>query len=154
MKIGLMIVSSLMMVTCMLQAQKLDLNQRMIVLESDMHHYSKGQGIATHKEKPLHADEVRDESSDTIRITIDTEEKSIEIYDVTKDIEMYNLKYTTSAQGAGGPGSSASLKSTETMFLVHGEEVLMVTHDHFMKTLHVIKNDNQIQLFGNLKFAE
>ena len=55
-----------------------------------------------------------------------------------------------SHQGTGD--GSVALRPSETMFMVRDEEIFMVTHDKVTETLHVITNENKIELFGNLQF--
>lgn len=126
-------------------AQDIDLTQSQIDLVSTLHHRSDEKG-AVAKEVPGH---LADSSKlKPMFISINTNEKSIKIFDEDSDTLTYDLTYKFVHQGEGS--GSISLKPDETMFMVRDENVFMVTHSKNTKTMHVIMNDNKIDLYGYL----
>ena len=130
-----------------LGAQTLDLTLESLELISPLHHMSGDKGGFS-AIQPAHIE-------DTVRmlpmsIRINTKEKTIKISEIDSDSLEYDLKYSMFHQGTGS--GSVSLKPSETMFMVRDEDIFMVTHDKVSETLHVITNENKIELFGHLTF--
>ena len=127
-------------------AQTLDLGLESLELISPLHHMS-GEKGAIQTAHPAHLE-------DTVKmipmsIRVNTKEKTIKISKMDSDSLKYDLKYSFVHQGEGN--ASVSLKPSETMFMVRDEKIFMVTHDKVTETLHVITNENEIELFGHLK---
>jgi hypothetical protein len=135
--------------TSVLSGQTLDLSLDSFELISPLHHMSEEKGVisATH---PAHVEDTLKMTPMSIRIN--AKKKTIKISELGSDSLQYDLKYSMSHHGAGS--GSVSLKPTETMFMVRDKKIFMVTHDKVMETLHVITNENKIELFGHLKYRK
>lgn len=134
-------------VSCFLGAQTLDLSLDSLELISPSHHMSGDKG-AISAIQPAHIEDTSKITPMSIRIY--TKAKTIKISEMNSDSLKYDLKYTMAHQGTGS--GSVSLKPSETMFMVRDKNIFMVTHDKVTETLHVITNENEIELFGHLKY--
>jgi hypothetical protein len=130
-----------------LGAQTLDLAIESIELISPLHHMSGDKGMVSAMQ-PAHIEDAV--KMIPISIRINTMAKTIKISELDSDSLKYDLSYSMSHQGTGD--GSVALRPSETMFMVRDEEIFMVTHDKVTETLHVITNENKIELFGNLQF--
>ena len=132
-----------------LYSQTLDLTLDSFELISPLHHMSgeKGAISAIH---PAHIEDTT--KMNPISIRINTKAKTIKISELGSDSLQYDLKYSMAHQGKGS--GSVSLKPSETMYMVRDDKIFMVTHDKVTETLHVINNQNKIELFGHLKYRK
>lgn len=128
------------------QAQSLDLTQKKLVLSCSERFYGSEKGYSV--ETPHHLEEKKEEK-DSLTITVNTIDKTVNIMNHTKNKVLYDLKYMSHAQASNLNDYGQTY--TETMFLVRNKEVLMLTHNNKKRVLHLIKNNNELQLFKNLK---